>query len=403
MLKKLRWKFILVAMVSLFIILLTLFVGINVLNYHVVTSTQDDTLHALADTRNKVPIDQPGRPFGVGPSPEEPYMTRFFIIRCDQNGAVLTISMDFIASVTDAEARAYAAAVFSKGKTAGYYGDYRYYVYQDGTETVQIFLNCARELQSIHTLFLLSSAIALCCFVVMFILVFFLSKQAISPFVKNMEIQKRFITDAGHELKTPLTSISTSADILALDNEANEWVQNIQKQSARLTKLVNNLVTLSRLDEEAPIPEKSDFSLSEVLWESIEPFSSLAKATGKTFAQQIENDLMFRGDLILIQQMISILLDNALRYSNDGGVIRLDACRKRKKIIIEVFNTCDLIDTKHLNRLFERFYRTDQSRSQKTGGTGVGLSIAKAIAAAHSGTITVKSQSGNSICFTVTL
>lgn len=403
MLKKLRWKFILVAMASLFIILLTLFVGINVSNYHIVTSTQDDTLHALADTRNRVPMDPPGRPFGAEPSPEERYMTRFFIIRCDQNGTVLTISMDFIASVTDEDARTYAAAVFSKGKTAGYYGDYRYYVYQDGEETVQIFLNCARELQSMRTLLLLSSAIALCCFIVMFILVFFLSKQAISPFVKNMEIQKRFITDAGHELKTPLTSISTSADILALDDETNEWVQNIQKQSARLKKLVNNLVTLSRLDEEAPIPEKSDFSLSEVLWESIEPFSSLAKATGKTFTQQIENDLMLCGDLILIQQMISILLDNALRYSNDGGFIRLDACRRRKKIIIEVFNTCDLIDTKHLNRLFERFYRTDQSRSQKTGGTGVGLSIAKAIAAAHNGTITVKSQSGNSICFTVTL
>ncbi len=392
-------------MASLFIILFLLFAGINIANYHVVTSMQDRTLHDLASPTDALPPNQPGEdlPFEGKPSPEAPYMTRFFTVRCDEDGTVLDISMDFIASVTREEAAAYSEAVFSRGKTCGYYGEYRYYVYSDDSGTVQIFLNCARDLQSMRTLFLLSLAIAVCCFFVLFLLVFFLSRQAIAPFVKNMEIQKRFITDAGHELKTPITSISTSADVLALDDGENEWVQNIQKQSARLAKLVNHLVTLSRLDEETPIPKKSVFSLSDVLWESIAPFSSLAKATGKTFAQQIENDLTFCGDMLLIQQMISVLLDNALRYSNDGGFIRLDAYRRRKRIVLEVFNTCNLIETKNLNRLFERFYRMDPSRSPKTGGSGIGLSIAKAIATAHNGTISVKSQSGHSICFTVVL
>ena len=233
-------------------------------------------------------------------------------------------------------------------------------------------------------------------FLLIFGLVIVLSKRAILPFVKNLEMQKQFITDAGHEIKTPLTSIATSADVLAVEHEGNEWVANIQKQTVRLTKLVNHLVTLSRLDEAAPFPDQTVFSLSEAVWETSEPFSSLARANGKNYTQRIEENLEITGDKTAIQQMISILLDNALRYSDAGGQIQLDVYRKNAHAWIEVFNTCEPISQSDLAHLFDRFYRPDKSRSTHTGGTGIGLSIAKATAEGHGGKISVVSPSGNS-------
>ena len=172
------------------------------------------------------------------------------------------------------------------------------------------------------------------------LLVILFSRRAIRPYVKNIERQKQFITDAGHELKTPITSIATSADIAAMEHEGDEWIENIRKQAARLTKLVGDMVVLSRLDEETPFPEKGRFSVSEAAWETAEPFAVLAKAKGKNFSQSIEDNISFLGDRSAIQRMISILLDNAVRYSDDGGGIQMRIYRRRGKVCIEVSNTC---------------------------------------------------------------
>ena len=163
--------------------------------------------------------------------------------------------------------------------------------------------------------------------------------------------------------------------------------------------LVNNLVALSRFDEKIPFPEKTEFSVSEAAWETAESFASLAEAKGKKYQQHIEEDLKLVGDRSAFQQMLSILLDNAVRYSEEGGEIRLDIYRKHNKIYLEIFNTCELQDKTDLNRLFDRFYRPDASRSTHTGGTGIGLSIART----HGGKITVKSQNGENIFFKVVI
>ena len=401
--RKLRRKFILLSMASLFIVLLMLFGGINIANYFVTTQMQDNMLHSIAENNNRFQMEPHKSPAERPPSPETKSMTRYFVVELNTDGSISDISLDNVSSVTSEDAENYSQKVQSRGHTSGYCGEYRYYVYEKGESTFQLFLNCSSQLQFMRILLLLSLLITLLCFAILFCLVFLLSKQAISPYVKNMELQKQFITDAGHELKTPLTSISTSADILALELENNEWVTNIQNQTSRLSKLVGDLVAMSRLDEEMALPEKMDFSLSEALWETLEPFLSIAQVNGKSLEYHIDEGLNLHGDIISIQQMLSILLDNAIKYSNDHGQIHLKAYRKRQKPVIEVFNTCDAIDTKNLDRLFERFYRADPSRSSKTGGTGVGLSIAKAIAQAHGGTITVKSPDGKSIVFTVTL
>lgn len=204
-----------------------------------------------------------------------------------------------------------------------------------------------------------------------------------------------YITNGHYDvivLDIMMPAIATSADVLAMTYEDDEWVHNIQFQSARLSKLISDLITLSRLDEENPFPEKSEFSLSDAAWEITEPFAALARAHGKTYKQSIEDHIMLVGERTSIQQMISILLDNALKYADENGQIYFELRRRRNKIEIEVSNTFtpDKAYPLDISRLFERFYKADPARSRQTGGSGIGLSIAKATILAHGGTISAK-------------
>lgn len=408
MLNRMRWRFIGAAMAAFAAVILILLLSVNLWNYVITIRQQDQTLAALLEFDQK---EQP--PFetedGQLPEPfahfsrEMQFMTRFFSVRCNQEGQVISMDQEYIASISQEDAASYAQEILASGKTAGYFQDYRFLSAQTEDGTTIIFLNAERELQAMGTLLLVSTVVALVSLLAVFLLVVAFSRRAIAPYIRNLENQKRFITDASHELKTPLTAIATSADILAMEQGDSEWIQNIQSQSSRLSKLISNLVTLSRLDEAQPFPEQTDFLLSEALWEISEPMASLAEARGKTFSQQIPEAITLHGDRAAIQQMVSILLDNALKYSNDGGTIRLSVRRHSRKVEIQVYNTCNPMDPKGLSRLFDRFYRPDPSRSAQTGGTGIGLSIAKATAEAHGGKIRVDSRDGTDITFTVLL
>ncbi len=392
MLKKLRWRFIQVAMIAFFAVIFTLSCFVNVWNYLSITNQQDEILLSLyeaelagipEETDSSVPLlDSIDRY-----SPEVPYMIRFFSVQYSDD--TVRINQDYIASLTNDEVKEYADKILTFNTSKGYYNGYRYLKKTSDTGTSVLFLNSEREIQTMKTLLIITVVIAGVSLAVVFLLVTIFSKYAISPYVKNIEAQKQFITNASHELKTPLTSISTSADVLAMENEDNEWVTNIQNQSVKLSKLITNLVTLSRLDEEQPFPNKVEFSLSEALWEISESFYTLASGKGKKLTQDIEDNLMYVGDKESIQQAISILLDNAIKYSPDNGEIILQAHKKNKKIEILVSNTCNE-KIENINRLFDRFYRNDISHSNKISGSGIGLSIAKATVNAMNGEISVK-------------
>lgn len=408
MLKKLRWRFIFSAMTAIFAVMAILLLAINMLNFSITTKRLDATLQRLEAHGDAAPEsfekrNAPRPDWFFEPGPQAQNATLFFSVYCNEEGEILRISNRSDSVVSDAEAEEYTADVLKKNKSLGYYGSYRYLVHKNDYGILLIFLNCATELQTVRTLLVVSCIVAVVSLLAMFILVALFSKRAIAPYVQNIERQKQFITDAGHELKTPLTSIATSADVLAMEYDRNEWIQNIQKQTQRLSKLVGNLVALSRLDEERPFPDKAEFSLTDAAWEISESFAALAKAKGKIYSQNIEDGLSLLGDRESVLQMMSILLDNAVKYSNEGGRIRFDVYRRHRNTVIEVFNTCDLEDTKDIDRLFDRFYRPDKSRSSKAGGTGIGLAIAQATAKAHNGKITVKSEDGKSIRFKITL
>ena len=407
MLKKMRWRFIGSAMVAISAVVVVLLFVLNIGNYRNITRQQDEALDRLlkiesldapfSDGRGAPPFDD-----WMHFSPEVQYSLRFFSVHCTPGGEIQTINQDYVASVSETDAESYAHAALSSGKTRGYEGGYRYLVESGEDETVVLFLNSERELQSIRSLLFITLAVAGGSLLLVFALVVLFSGRAIAPYLRNLAAQKQFITNASHELKTPLTAISTSADVLAMEQGENEWVQNIQSQSGKLSKLISSLVTLCRLDEENPFPERTEFSLSDAVWEIAEPFSSLAAAKGKEYTQYIEDGIFVTGDRTAIGQLVSILLDNAVKYSPDGGVIRLHVCRSGKRAEIEVYNTLESDERLDCKRLFERFYRPDASRNANTGGSGVGLSIAKATVEAHGGTIRAR-QNGKEITFTVRL
>mgnify|MGYP002541090253 FL=1 len=380
---------------------------VNIWSYWNTIAQLDHTLTVLyeAGKSESGPVFQGGEPPRGNDFPfsgEAPYMIRFFAVRYSESGELLDINQDYIASVSESEALSFAGRVLEGGKEHGFYGSYRYFVKTAERETTVIFLNAERELHAVRGLLVNTLLIAAISLVIVFLLVLLLAKRAVAPYMRNLEMQKQFITNAGHELKTPLTAISTSADVLAMEHGDNEWVQNIQVQSGRLARLITNLITLSRLDEERPALEKSEFSLSDALWETADSFLPLMRARGKAYSQSIGDGLAVNSNRAAVQQMASILLDNAVKHSPPGAKISLKAFRKGRRIAIEVSNTCEELARPELKHLFDRFYRVDQSHSETASGSGIGLSVAKATAEALGGKIHAE-LSGNVICFQITL
>ena len=220
---------------------------------------------------------------------------------------------------------------------------------------------------------------------------------------ESYEKQKRFITDAGHELKTPLTIIDADAEILEMDLGENEWVRDIQGQVKRLTGLTRDLIYLSRMDEEQSRPQLVEFPLSDLVRETAQPFQTLAKTQGKSLDLRVQPDLSLQGDEKALGHLVTILLDNALKYSPAGSGISLSLERQGKYARLTVANPTDSPLPGDLNQLFERFYRADPSRNSQTGGHGLGLSIAQAIVSAHKGKLTAASPDGASLVMTALL
>lgn len=412
MLQKMKWRFVTAAMSAFSAVMILLIVGINGWNYSVTTGRLDLNLQQILNAPfsdffpEPPPKEKPDAPpvdFRNAPSRESRYMTRYFSVYLDENGSVFRVSTDFVSSVSEEDAVEYAKEVLKKSRKTGFLGEYRYIRDESEAGSRIIFLNAAKELQFLKTLLLVSCLVGMLSLGIVFVLVYLFSGRAARPYIQNIEKQKQFITDASHELKTPLASVSASADVLAMEYEDNEWIRNIQKQTVRLSRLVGDLVILSRLDETDYLPDQSRFSFSDAVWETIEPFASRMKAEGKKFSHQIEDDVFFFGDEMLIRRMISILLDNAVKYSGPNGYVQLKLYRRHHSIVLEILNTCDIDSEIEISRLFERFYRPDQSRSLDTGGTGIGLSIAEAAVKAHKGKISVKCEEGKLICFKVVL
>ncbi len=425
MLKKLRKKFIAIAMCSIGIVLAIIMTGINLANYINVCRNADARISMISDNdghlpeesdntpppkqgddknnKDQKPADDPGAKRQM--SPEASFDTRFFTVTLTDDGTIEQIDTGKIAAVTTQEASDYAASLYKKGKSHGFVSCYRYQAVtlNDSENITYIFVNCERELNTFQAFLLASIGISLAGLLVVFLLVVFFSKIVLRPVAESYEKQKRFITDASHEIKTPLTIIDANTEVLEMTEGENQWTKSTRKQIARLTSLTEKLVFLSRMDEEATTLDMQNFTISDAVIDTTEPFIGLAASRGKTLTCDIAPDLTYCGNEGSIRQLVSLLLDNAVKYSTDDGQIRLSFHNAGRNLILQVWNTTDSIPIGRHDELFERFYRADKSRNQKTGGFGIGLSVVYAIVNAHKGKITARSDDGTSLVFTITL
>ena len=359
-----------------------------------IISENNGTVPQLKDYKQQQKNSQSFERYFNNYNEDSSYRTRFFRIFLDEEKKVTNVNMDHIAAVDEKKAvRMTKIAMLRRGKV-GLVGSYRYRKeYKDGQVRSIIFLDC-KENQSFYrlavTITIAVSTLLTCLITVIFAIA---SKRAVRPFEINSNRQKQFITDASHELKTPLAIISANAEVLQYKGDGNEWTQNIIDQTKHMGKLINQLLVLAKLDEVQEKSEKQEVDLKQLLEETIEPFEEVATQKKVTLTLHLEEGVTIRVNREQIAQLVSILTENSAKYVNDGGKIVWRLTKTQHGAVLVVKNTTEkeLPDTK---RMFDRFYRSDSSRSSKTGGQGIGLSIAKKIVDSHKGSITAKAEDG---------
>lgn len=419
MIARLRKKFILIAMGSLIAVLAVLMGAINVVNYVKMDRSSDAVLSLLVQNGGSFPQrgqmdavqppDDATPPSGTrsdfltrgGFSEETPYETRFFSVTLSSDGTLQSVNTGKIAAVSTDDAVAMAQALFTAGKTAGYSGYYKYLAADTDGGVLYVFMDCTRDLSSFRNFLAISLLASAAGILAVFVLVLVLSKRAIRPVAESYEKQKQFITNAGHEIKTPLAIIDSCTEVLEMEQGENKWTAGIRGQVARLSGLTKQLVSLARMDENAQL-ETAEFSLTDAVRETLEPFALLAEKNGLRLTSELQEGVTLRGNEQMIRQLVSILADNAVKYAADGTQIRFSLARRGKRALLTSENEAESLTPGSQNQLFDRFYRGDASRSSEKSGYGIGLSMAQSIVQAHSGKIEARSD-GKSLTITALL
>ncbi len=391
MIRSLRRKFILIAMTSLVGTMVVLCTAIGIGNHYITTNRVDHAISLLHQNggafRAPGPHSDPSN-FDFQITPETPFETRYFIVELTAQKEIKSVSLDHIAAFDRHTVVDTISQIIDTGAERGYIDHYRFGVFpdKDGRSTI-IVLDCFLQLQSANNLLRITGAIFLNCVLTVFVLLLFLSKRAIQPFVENLERQRQFITDASHELKTPLAILSADMGLLEDTYGTDKWLESAKSQIIRLDKLIKNLVELARTEETIKEDAMAWFSVSEIAQANVDAFQMLAEADGKVLTAEIAGGISLKGVQDNFFRLFSILLDNAVKYCDPAGTIRLCVLMRGRNIYISISNPCIGVDTAQLSRYFDRFYRADSSRARSTGGYGIGLSTAKAIVARHKGRI----------------
>ena len=471
MVQKLRKRFIIVAMLSTLIVLLSIIGGMNILNFHKLISQADTMTRMICENDGKfpqsknepAPVDDKTPPDNKNnsntkqdnPAPpdknqagkntnkassddsspknnsadtnknsadkapadnktsdkepgnaappkapdrqmdaETPFSTRYFSVKVDNKGKITASNLDSIVSVSSSDLHSYISAVKSKRTDAGFYKQFRYKRYTTKSYTLYIFIDCNQGLSTFKNTLLTSLLMSGIGFITVLILVIIFSKIVLRPVAQSYEKQRQFITDAGHELKTPLTIIDANTEVIEMENGESQWTKSIRNQVERLTSMVGQFITLSNMEEKNENFHKTDISLNIVLNESLEPFDAVFLSKNIKINTFSEKDIHISGDEKLLRQLFEILIDNAAKYASENSTFSISMKRKSRKNMLTFENESDTISEGNLDILFDRFYRTDASRNSATGGSGIGLSVAKSIVTIHGGTIHAVSDDG---------
>lgn len=438
MVKQLQKKFIISAMLAVTILLVVLIGGINVFNYlttsndndrlmemlgnsfenstmwnadttdntqppQSITGTQQNTADASGnqndtgfppqDNGTKPPDDKKNNGFGRHDK-NAVDSARYAAVAIDKNGNIIRTDVTHISSLTEDEATAITEALKNNASGTGAYSGYLYRISDTRTGgRIIILLDNGMQISSFFTVLFISVCAGIFGWLLMLLLVILLSKKTIAPVARSIEKQKQFVTNAGHEIKTPLAIILANTDAMELHNGENKWSKNIRAQTLRLSGLMQNLLMLAKMDENSAKLPICSFDISTAAEDTVSAFIEPAALKGVMIEQDIQKGLQLNCNRDSIVQLMTVLLDNAVKYTVSGGMIRAKLSGNEKNITLSIANTCEPID--HPEKLFDRFYRGDSARTQKNGGYGIGLSVALAIAELHKGTITAENVSVN--------
>lgn len=397
--KTLRKKFVFFAMFAVTMLLVVLVGAINIFSWVILERQSDNVLHTIADGNGafmQMEFFDRG-PFQPPMNMDTIKSARFFMVCVDAKGNVKDTNLDQISSVTAEQAAQYAQRVSGR---SGKIDTFKYESKTLGTDQLIFFMDISGQMQTFVMVFSISGVIALICWLFVLIFVVLFSGRVVRPILAGMEKQKQFITNAGHELKTPLTIIQSNNDASSLLHGETKYSRNIRQQTQRLNVLMTNLLTLAKLDEEIKLPTET-VNISELLQKMLPSYEDMLAQKGIDFAADIQPDLLLEVHSDSFAQMMSVLLDNAVKYTPNGGRVRLAARQNGGHVEIVEENTCDAPDSYDTEPLFERFYRGDSARTQgdSISGYGIGLSAARAIAETFGGTLKANYTNSGTIQF----
>lgn len=421
MIKQLQRRFIKIAMFS-FCIVVFLIVGLtNLLNYLRARQEIEENLSVVLENLDVIQQTEKNWKWSYGrKDTEDSYIyaedtdtkedidailsgVRFFTVTMDAEGNVIRTNTQNTNTVDARRASEIALDLYRKGKMNGYGKYSRYKAVPAGDDLIYVFVNCKRKMRECSNFLKTSLISAILELIVVFFPVYFFSKAVVRPVQESADKQKAFITNAGHEIKTPLTIIDANTDVIELTSGETEWTKSIRNQIRRLTKLTEELVGLAKLQEIDELQERQKVAISIVLRETCEQFETVAKMHGKELVWDLQDNLTVFGDEAMLERLFSILLDNAVKYADEKARISVNAKKNGKYIQIEVRNPAENMKKGMHMDLFERFYRADASHNSATGGHGIGLSNAQAIVELHKGKMKASSPADGEICFSIRL
>lgn len=412
MVKKLRFRFILLALLTASGLLAAVVGIINISNARQTYQQVEGILNYLCDNDGVMPFDTSkddiSTPKDVNFTQETRFQVRYYSVLVDSDNKTININVDNIAAVTAEEAEEKARELIASGDDSGKFTDgemtYGYKIKEvSNGEKLVVVMDCTSYVDSTNQFMLSSIRLSIAGIIIFFILITIFSNFAIRPFARNLENQKRFVTNAGHELKTPLAIISADAEVLQMVKGKNEWTESILKQTKRLSDLVQHLITLAKTGEKEN-NELVKIDASKIVKESAESFMTLAEQQEKHLSLEIDDNVETIADKRAVAEIVNILVDNAVKYCDDKGEIKVKLTSKLRGrgMILSVSDTYAEGKEEDVNRFFERFYRGDVSHSNKKAGYGIGLSMAQNLTMLCKGKIHADWNDGF-ITFTVTI
>ena len=387
MFKSLRKKFVATAVGSVAVVIAILAIALNFINFNKLEERIDTTLLDASRSQALIKIfaeDGDDLVITKNSSSATEY-NGFSIAKVDNNGRIIKTYRDDSLIADQDALQSKVIEALGKGKSSGFIGSYRFLKVETDVGNLILFLNCQRELDSYESFVKNSVLISIGVIISVLVLIILVSKRVIAPIQETYLKQKQFITGASHELKTPLAIISSNADVLEMMNGDSKWTTNIHNQVDRLTSLVNSLVVFSRMEEKDTV-ERINFDLTETLKSRIEDFDELANFQKKYIVTDIDENLNYYGEKESIIQLMDILLENAIKYAPADSNIWVKLNKNRKYATLKVSNKANVVKG-DLSKVFDRFYRLDESRNSAIKGYGIGLSMAQLIAEKHKETI----------------